>query len=186
MSVVTAFSQAGNAESAGWATYTLVVVLNASLITGVTGTPTRIRARLYASASGQNFGCDGLYVGHKAGSGDAYDAVSLTQMLVAGSGSFTAPAGSYAETDWCNFVWDKTSALVFSFHCSGGTSADDLRQQNSLAGAATYYKQLVSEAATANKTAYATSGTSEAHGILQVDIEMAGGIVRQMLMHHGG
>lgn len=168
--VVAAFSQAGNANSVGWATYSLVVVIDSSLIAGVTGAPQRIRAYLAASTA-QGFDCDGLYVGHQNSTGDAYDAVSLAQMTWAGSGTKSVAANTSEVTDWCSFAWNKVDKLLFSFHCSGSASADDLRARNGLTGANTYAKQAVSQAATPDKTAYGTVLSNEAVGILAFDIE---------------
>lgn len=164
----TALSQAGNADDGGWTTYTLRSRIAAALLTGITGIPQRIRVTLYA-ASAETITIDASYIGHQGGS-DAFDAVSLTQILWSGSGGVTVTGGNSTTSDWVNFAWDKASDLIITAHVNGSAAADGFRAQTSLTGATRYDKTAVSEAGTADVTGY-SSAADRATGFLKIEIE---------------
>ena len=116
---------------------------------------------------------DALYIGEKAGSGDAYDMASSptpVQLTVGGSTSFSLPQnGGEIKTDGATFAIDETKSYILSAHFSNGTFIGvNLRSVTGISGADMHYKAGVSEAATANVSGYTNSSATRLFKKVQV------------------
>jgi hypothetical protein len=99
---------------------------------------------------------DVLYIGAQAAAGDAYDAVSLTQLFFSGSPGVSQGFDATTLSDFADFTWDKTANLLTSHYNSGGRSPS-----NASAIVTEYNAGALLEAETgqANKSAgYNTNG----------------------------
>lgn len=68
------------------------------------------------------------------------DASSLVPIKVGGASSFTLPINAQVETDWLDLAWNKTSNLILTVYCSGGSSSDRLVAYYNNPNAITYLK----------------------------------------------
>lgn len=102
------------------------------------------------------------FVGHRAGSGDAYDASSLTRITFnGGSNDVAISAGASAVSDAIPFTYDGTSDLVFTFYIPDDALNNGTRKQSSVTGVNTYLNDPTDESGVANATpGYATSSNS--------------------------
>lgn len=132
----------------GWNGYTVRPVIAAAALTDPGFNPTQMRVTI-ATSSALALTFAKLYVGHKAGAGDAMDAASLTQITFdTGSAGASLSAGATKLSDWATFGWDRATALVFSMYIA---SANDGSIRNTgFTNADYYYKAAADEAATAN------------------------------------
>ncbi len=89
------------------------------------GAPTKVRVTLHATGD-EPFSIGAAYIGHKASSGDAWDAASLAPLLFDGQGGVTIPTGGSVVSDWLDFAWDKSADLIVSLYCDGGPSDDKM------------------------------------------------------------
>lgn len=126
-SVYGIYSEAMTADSNGWNGWTIRSRIDAAIMAVPTFTPTKMRVGVAAS-SARNLQFSSFYVGHRAGSGNAWDTASLMQMLWGESAGATIPTGTVVASDWTSFAWNKTSDLIFSFFVNGGSSNDGARR----------------------------------------------------------
>lgn len=172
----TLYSNTLNTNNDSWNGYTIVVQLPASVLTLPSGAIARMRLRLEAGSS-EACTFSKVYVGHRAGSGDAYDfAATPVQILFSGGASGVASAGSTITSDWAAFVYDKTSDLLIAMYLGGGASSDMTRYKPSVTNVHSYY-YLADEAATVNKTTgYTDQATNvlQAINLIEVDTESSG------------
>lgn len=123
---VQVMSQTLNADSGGNADYHFRTEIVAAQI--VDHSFTRVRIRMEA-ASVEACEIDAIYIGTKAGSGNAWDyAGDQVQVTVNGNGAFTIPAGTEIWSDWIEFSGDGTDALIVGWDHSSNTAADGFRQ----------------------------------------------------------
>lgn len=172
------YSNTLTGDNDAWNGYTVVVRLPASVLTLPSFDIVRLRVRLEAGST-QACTFSKAYVGHRAGSGDAYDfSTTPVQLLFSGGASGVASAGSTVTSDWANFAYDKTSDLLFAFYLGGGTSSDMTRQKNPVTSVDSYYTNA-DEAATVNKSAgYTTQATNFLHAVNLVEVEgFSGGVI---------
>ena len=115
-----------NADSGGNADYHFRTEIVAAQI--VDHSFTRVRIRMEA-ASVEACEIDAIYIGTKAGSGNAWDyAGDQVQVTVNGNGAFTIPAGTEIWSDWIGFSGDGTGALIVGWDHSSNIAADGFRQ----------------------------------------------------------
>ena len=151
------YSNTLDADSSGWNGYTLVMRFETALLTMPSGSITQVRFKFEGGAA-EGMDISSAYVGHAAGTGDAYDfAATPVQLLWAGSGSKSIGAGATATTDWASFAYNKTSALLVALY--SGAAADTFRKRDSVTNATLYYKNA-NEPATVDKTGYSSSATT--------------------------
>lgn len=170
LSTVSAFSKAGSADDDAWSGYTLRQRIAASLLTGVTGTPQRIRVTLRA-ANAQGVTIDASSIGH-AGGTHAWSSPALTDVTWdSGSGGASLAAGESKTSDWASFAWDGVTDIIITAHISGSSSADNFRRQAGTIGATLYHKAATSEADSADASSGYVTINSQVTGFLAVDVE---------------
>jgi len=169
----TLYSNTLNANNDAWNGYTVVVRIPASVMSLPSYGISRIRFRLEAGST-QACTFSKVYVGHRAGSGDAYDfSTTPVQILFSGGASGVASSGSTVTSDWADFAYDKTTDLLLAIYFGGGTGSDMTRAKSSVTSVDSYYR-LADEAATVNKTAgYTTQATNFLHAINLIEVEGA-------------
>ena len=131
-------------------TKTVKVRLKPASMSVPSGAVTKIRLTLKGQAD-EPLTISKLYIGRRNSSGDAWDAVSFTQLQVSGASAFTIPAAGQLVTDWVAFPWNKTDEIIVSLYCNGGTSSDRLAANSGSTVGDTYIAN-VDSAATANDT----------------------------------
>lgn len=109
-----------------------------------------------------------VYIGHAAGAGDAYDAVSLTQVLFSGGASLSQDNATTTESDDIAFVWDGVSDVLVSMYMDNLTFSYNSATSAGISD--THYKLSADEAATANKTGYSTIGDS-VYGVSKFSVD---------------
>ncbi len=139
------------------------------------GSIARIRCTFQPSAT-EGTTITNAYIGHRAGSGDAYDfSDTPVQLLFSGGASGVTSAGTDITTDFANFVYNKTSDLLIAFYLGGGSSSDSIKYTASgIANVETYYKDA-NEAAVVNKSGFTQAGSGQLVGINKIEVETAGG-----------
>jgi hypothetical protein len=158
-----------NDGGTGFNGYTFAQVYDLAALTLPSDSITRMRVRIQAVTS-EGCDIDGMYVGHQAGAGDAYDfAATPVQILFSGSGSVSVGAGSTALSDWASFAYDKTSKLVFAWHIS--SAADAMKRKLSTSNVTSYFRAATSEAATVNKTAGYTGDATTTYFINLIETD---------------
>lgn len=168
----TIFSQALDSNSDGNNGYTQVQSFAVAGLTLPGGAIVRVRVTFEAS-SAEGFTITNAYIGHAAGAGDAYDfSATPVQLLFSGGASAVISAGATAVSDWATFAYNKTSALLIAFYAGGGAGSDAQRYKASVANTTNYYK-VANDAATVDKTGYATSASLAA--INKIEVETSGG-----------
>lgn len=156
MATGTLFSQSLSLDSDGWDGYTGVERISASAMSLPSGSIIKLRIKFQA-ASGEGFSITNAYIGHRAGSGDPYDfSATPVQLLFGGSANVDISASSEQWSDWASFSYNKTSNLLVSFYCGGGSSSDAPRYETGLTGISDYEK-VANDAATVNKTGYSVN-----------------------------
>jgi hypothetical protein len=125
----------------------------AASVLSTSGTATRLTLQA-ANAAGCSI--DGMYIGHQAGAGDAYDFDGgQVQVMVGGSGSFSISAASAVVTDTIAFALDETKNLIIAIHFN---STSSVRGKDSMGASATnYYKSAADETATSNVSTYSNT-----------------------------
>jgi hypothetical protein len=79
------------------------------------------RLTLAGVSSGTAAAISGMYAGHKAAAGDAYDFDGTqVQVKVGGNASFSVAAGATVVTDWITYAFDETKDFVVAFHTTSG------------------------------------------------------------------
>lgn len=117
------------------------------LQSGITNVPSGAVTKAKVTVRGNINSC---YIGHRASTGDAFDAESLTQVFFGGSASVSQGTTDETQSDEVLFAWDKTRDIILSFYCPTTWTYGSVT-----AGKANgYYKGSVDEAATADKTGY--------------------------------
>lgn len=119
---------------------------------------TAFRLTLTGVTSGTTAAISGMYAGHKAGSGDAYDFDGTqVQVRVGGNAAFSVAAGATVVTDWITYAFDETKDFVVAFHTSSG----DIRGRANVdtTNFDWWTKSGSTEVSTANVTGYTQSGT---------------------------
>lgn len=151
---VTTFSQALNANSVGWSGYNMRQLLDSTLFSQ-SGSKVRLSLE---GASAATASIDGMYIGHRAVSGDAYDFDgSQAQVTVGASASFTIGIGATVVTDPITFAFDKTKGFIIAVHFNATSS---VRGIDIVAGGTNYFKSAANETATANVTGYTSSANA--------------------------
>jgi hypothetical protein len=118
----------------------------------------QVRLNLEAG-SAESATIGGMYIGHAAAAGDAWDFDGTqVQVLVGASGSFVVPAATTIVTDAIDYAFDASKAFIIAMHFNGGTSSDTVRAGSVPLGANVYSKSGTSEVSTSNVTGYATGG----------------------------
>ena len=115
------------------------------------------RLTLAGVSSGTAAAISGMYAGHKAAAGDAYDFDGTqVQVTVGGNASFSVAAGATVVTDWITYAFDETKDFVVAFHTSSG----DIRCRANVDAANFdwWTKTGSTEVSTANVTGYTQSG----------------------------
>lgn len=168
----TIFSQALDSDAGAQNGYTIVMNFAVAALTLPSKGIARIRAT-FEGGSVEGLTITNAYVGHAAAAGDAYDfSATPVQLLFAGSASKVIGAGQTAISDWADFPYDKTSALLIAFYQGGGVGSDTARYKAAVANVTQYYK-LANDAATVNKTGY--SSVAQLDVINKIEVETVGG-----------
>lgn len=131
------------------------------------------RLTLAGVSSGKAAEISGMYAGHKAAAGDAYDFDGTqVQVTVGGNASFSVAAGATVVTDWITYAFDETKDFVVAFHTSSG----DIRCRANVDAANFdwWTKTGSTEVSTANVTGYTQSGAYD-FGLVSL-IEVQSGI----------
>ena len=148
--------------------YTYVVKITAAGLTLPSGSISRMRFT-FQGGTPEGYIVTNAYIGHRAGSGDAYDfATTPTQILFSGGASGNTGVNTTITSDWVNFAYDKTSDLVIAFYGGGGTGADTFKYGDSITGVQSYYK-LANEAATVNKTGYTSAAAGRSFAVTEIE-----------------
>lgn len=141
-------------------TRTFRMRIAAKFLENIPAAPTRVKLRLGAAETGaEGLKITKAYVGHASGSGDAYDAADLVQVLFSGVGNVTMAVNTQALSDEAAWVYDGTSDIIISFYMND--SANDAIGQGNADGHTVYISSSATdEAATLNATTgYGSSGT---------------------------
>lgn len=170
MTVSTIYSQTLNTDHGGWGTWTKVQSFTADSLTLPAGTIANVRVT-FEAGSAEGLQISSAYIGHAAGSGDAYDfAATPVQLLFSGAGDKLIGSGGTALTDWAAFTYDKTSALLVAIYVT--TSTDTVRKATGLAAGLQQYYFSGSEAAAVDKTAGYFNLAQENHAINKMEAEV--------------
>lgn len=171
--MTTLFSQALDSNDGGLNTDTYVFRFEAAALTMPSAAISQIRVTFEAGTTEAGT-ITNAYIEHAAAAGDSYDfATTPVQLLVSGGGTIAIPISSTVTTDWANFVYDKTSALLIAIYMGSGTSTDTLRSKAGLSNI-TRYTKTANDAATVNKTGYSSTAGS-LYGINQIEVVTADG-----------
>jgi hypothetical protein len=111
-----------------------------------------------------------MYIGHAAGSGDAYD-FDGTQVQVTSGGNttFTVGAGSTLVLDPVTYAFDETKAFIVAAHFNN-SAADNLRGRTGLgANINAYFKLAANETSTSNVSTY-TSGSGNLRLVNRIEV----------------
>lgn len=160
-----------NANSTGWKTFSIRQIIAANVMT-ISGLA--MRFRLVPPTTGFNTNIVDMFVGHQAGSGDAYDmAAAGTRVTFSGLSTVTLTAGGASVlSDTIAFNFDRSRAFIMTFDFDN-TPDCDIRRNIGLSSDYThYYKVGSGEGATADVTGYANTGTETAACIVD-QIEVA-------------
>lgn len=148
---------------------TMVQRFETAALTMPPGTISQMRFTFQAAAA-EGFTVTNAYVGHAAGSGDAYDfSTTPVQILWGGSGSKAIAAGTEELSDWVSFSYDKTSPLLIAFYFGGGTSVDAPKFITGLGTNYARYYKTANDAATVNKTGYTGPDSGYLIGINKIE-----------------
>ena len=120
------------------------------------------------AAANENIIFSKAYIGHKAPTGDPWDAVSLTQVFFGGAPSVDIAPGNFRRSDEIAFAWDRTSALILSMFFSGGTGSDQLSAR--MGGASNTFVKDGDEAATADATGYTSVADPYLTGVIRIEV----------------
>lgn len=173
MPVSTAFSVTLDTDGDGLNGFTIVVGFAVAALTLPAGNITRVRFT-FRAGNAQALTVTNAYVGHAAGSGDAYDfSTTPVQILWGGSGTKAIAANTEEVSDWVTFAYNKTSALLVAYYLGGGTSVDMARYKNSVSNV-TDYNKAANDAATVNKTGYTSTALCRAINKIEVDADDSG------------
>lgn len=146
----TAFSQSLSADNSGWSGFNMRQVLNSTLLSA-SGSLVRLTLQA-ANAAGCSI--DGIYIGHAAASGDAYDFDGgQVQLKVSGSGSFSISAGASVVTDAATFALDQSKNLVIAAHFNATSSIRSVSASN----ATNYFKSAANETSTSDVSGYTSA-----------------------------
>lgn len=155
----TIFSDTLNLDTDGLNGYTVVAGFAVAALSLPPGAITRMRITFEAGA-GQALTITNAYIGHAAGAGDAYDfAAAPTQILFSGGAVGAMIAGASLTSDWISFAYNKTSPLLIAFYMGAGVANDNAHRKIGVANVSQYDK-VANDAATVNKTGYATTAGS--------------------------
>lgn len=154
---VTTFSQALDIDSGSWTGFNMRQHIAASLLSQ---SGSKFRLTLQSGSGSEGAQISGMYAGHAAGSGDAYDFDGTqVQVTVASSSSFTVAANSTVVTDEITYTFNEASNFIIAAHFNNG-SHDTVRAKNAVPGNTNYFKSAASEVATANVTGYSTTANA--------------------------
>jgi hypothetical protein len=174
----TLYSQTLNNDGgAGFNGYTFAQVYELAALTLPSYSIARMRVTIQ-SITTEGCDIDGMYVGHQAGSGDAYDFLATpVQILFSGSGSVAVPVNSSVVSDWASFVYDKVTKLVFAWHISSAN--DSMKRRLSTSNVTSYLRSATSEAATVNKTTGYTADATTSYfiSLIEVETQIGGAII---------
>lgn len=170
----TLFSQALNVDDNGFIGLTVVQWFAVAALTIPPNTILRSRVRFEASSVTEGFNIANAYIGHAAGSGDAYDFLETpVQLLFSGAANVNIGIGATATSDWANFAYNKTSPLIVSYAITSTT--DSPRDRSGLGSNIVRYVKAANEAALVNKTGYTTaSGQLTSVNLIEVETESGG------------
>lgn len=132
------------------------------------------RLTLVGVSSGTTAAISGMYAGHTAAAGDAYDFDGTqVQVTVGGNAAFSVAAGATVVTDWIPYTFDDTKDFVIAFHTTSG----DIRcRVNTDATNYDWWTKTGStEVSTANVTGYSQSGSYD-FGLVSL-IEVMSGLL---------
>ena len=167
------FSQALDADGDSQNGITHVVIFAVASLTIPVGGITQVRVTFEAGST-EACTITNAYIGHAAASGDVYDFLATpAQFLFGGATSKAVTAGTSFTSDFVNFKYNKTSALLISFYCGGGSSSDMIRRKGTVTNV-THYTKTANDAATVDKTGYTVSAVNLV-GINKIEV-VAGGV----------
>lgn len=170
----TLYSQALDVNNAGWNGYTTVMKYTTAAFTLPSYGISRMRVRFEAGTV-EGYTITSAYVGHRAGSGDAYDfAATPVQLLFSGGASVAISSSSTSTSDWAEFAYDKTSDLLIACYINGGASVDTARAKTGLSNTILYYR-VGDEAATVNKTTGYSISSGLGLSVNFIEVEGPGG-----------
>lgn len=168
MTISTGFSVTLDTDGDGLNGFTIVVGFAVAAFTLPSGAITGTRVT-FRAGNVQGLTITNAYIGHAAGSGDAYDFdTTPVQLLWSGSGTKAIAANSEEATDLSAFAYNKTSNLLVAYYMNGGTTVDNARYKLSVANV-TDYNKVANDAATVNKTGY--SATALCRAIKKIEFE---------------
>ena len=157
MAISTALSQTLNANANAWNGFTVVMQFPASVLTLPSSPITGVRVTFEAGTT-EGLTVTNAYIGHRAGSGDAYDfSTTPVQLLWGGASSIAIGSGASSTSDMSNFQYDKTSDMLIAFYIGGGTTVDMMRERTGLSASIVQYNKAANDAATVNKTGYGSN-----------------------------
>ena len=152
----TIYTQALDADNDGYNGITIVQAFPVTALTLPSGAITQVRFTFRAGST-QAMTITDAYVGHGTGSGDAYDfAATPTQLLFSGGASKVVASGTEEPCDLTDFSYNKSDNLLVAVYCGGGAGSDMWRMKSGLSYVSNYQK-TANEAATVNKSGYATN-----------------------------
>jgi len=165
--VYTVYSVAGDADGGGQSNNTIRVIYPSAQLTNTDYTSTRVT--LYA-ASGEALQIGVMYIGNKAGSGDAYDFADTPVQVTfdGGAASKALAIGANGVSDWVNFKIAAGADIIISFYVSGNGTNDGFRAQTGETGFLSYYK-AGNDASTVNATGYSALSADVSRAVLKIE-----------------
>lgn len=158
-----------NNNTTGWANFNVRLRVGAAVLTtsGVA-----VRLTMKGVSSGSTLSISGMFVGHRAASGDVYDFDGTqVRVTVGGSNSFTVAAGATVVSDWITYSLDEARDLVLSYYTTSG----DMRTLTG--GSSTnldlWSKSGTSEIEVSNVTGYTQSSGSDIALIDRIEVATA-------------
>lgn len=166
---LTVFSQTLNSSAYDAVhTFTIRSVFTSSALTGVVSA-TKIRITLQSNANG-GFGCDEVFIGQQAGSGDPYDYASTpTRITFSGSNGFSiAGASSTLLSDEITFPFAASTNYVIAMDVVATAGGGHPGSLATFSGA-TAYDVSGNDAQTVNASGY-TTRTQNVIGVSKIEI----------------
>lgn len=114
----------------------------------------------FQASATQALSLTGAYIGHRASSGDAYDANNLNQLLFSGSGTLALSANASQKSDTLAFSYDGVRDLIITFGVLNDGTKDGIRESSSTVAIRHSKSGGSGEAGTADVTGYSTASSS--------------------------
>ncbi|MDH3233769.1 MAG: hypothetical protein OEQ29_09575 [Alphaproteobacteria bacterium] len=166
----TVMSATQSSGESGWHDYDVVAEFKVAGLTAPSGTPTKCRVTLKSAPSGYAQISE-AWIGHKAGSGDAYDFAATPIQIKFGGSASAGFTGNNQEklSDEISFAWDKTSSLLISCKTVNASGSSLGRSSTDATKFDTHYK-FQGTPSTVNKTGY-TNWNDQAYMVVKIETD---------------